>query len=187
MAAHEKYVRAFDGAMPATALAHLRRTFGAESGFWNQHGYHEPGCGFFSYAHALPPWNAEDVGNTHPLRSTMDAVVRRVWRVACAAFRLEKDETRARRRRREVASRRRPRCGLAVSPRDHPNVHALEAMKPLVYPSHSSLSFASVASVMFCSFLIVSSSEGDTSLSRPSSKAPMSGMFTLSRYPLVAA
>lgn len=95
MAAHEKYVRAFDGAMPATALAHLRRTFGAESGFWSQHGYHEPGCGFFSYAHALPPWNAEDVGNTHPLRSTMDAVVRRVWRVACAAFPKAKEATTA--------------------------------------------------------------------------------------------
>ena len=41
---------------------------------------------FFSYAHRLP-WNAEDVGSTHPLRSTMDAIVRRVWRVAAAAFR----------------------------------------------------------------------------------------------------
>ena len=86
MAAHGKYVRAFDGAMPASALSHLRSVFCAESQFWSQHGYHEPGCGFFSYAHALPPWNAEDVGNTHPLRSTMDAIVRRVWRVACAAL-----------------------------------------------------------------------------------------------------
>ena len=83
MAAHGKYVRAFDGAMPATALSHLRTVFGAESRFWTQHGYHEPGCGFFSYAHRLPPWNADDVGDAHPLRSTMDAVVRRVWRVLC--------------------------------------------------------------------------------------------------------
>ena len=95
MAAHGKYVRAFDGAMPATALSHLRTVFGAESRFWTQHGYHEPGCGFFSYAHRLPPWNADDVGDAHPLRSTMDAVVRRVWRVAAAAFPRAREATAA--------------------------------------------------------------------------------------------
>lgn len=95
MAAHGKYVRAFDGAMPASALSHLRSVFCAESQFWSQHGYHEPGCGFFSYAHRLPPWNAEDVGNTHPLRSTMDAIVRRVWRVAAAAFPRAREATAA--------------------------------------------------------------------------------------------
>ena len=34
MAAHGKYVRAFDGAMPASALSHLRSVFCAESQFW---------------------------------------------------------------------------------------------------------------------------------------------------------
>ena len=69
--------------------------FCAESKFWHQHGYHEPGCGFFSYAHKLPPWNSDDAGDTHPLKSTMDAVVRHVWRVAAHAFPKAKDATAA--------------------------------------------------------------------------------------------
>ena len=90
------FVRVFDDALPRSALAHLRSVFDSDaSGFWAQHGYHEPGCGFFSYAHRLPPWNAEDVGNTHPLRSTMDAIVRRVWRVAAAAFPRAREATSA--------------------------------------------------------------------------------------------
>ena len=73
MAAHGKYVR------PSTARCRRRRRtcepFSAEALLG--HGYHEPGCGFFSYAHRLPPWSADDVGDAHPLRSTMDAY--RVW------------------------------------------------------------------------------------------------------------
>jgi hypothetical protein len=137
MAAHRQYVRAFDGAMPATALRHLRAVFGATSPFWIQHGYHRAGCGFFSYVHALRADAKEDrrgdakelQGDTKELRgdvglggggggggkrevpgsipggggdcsgdeheSTMDAVVRRVWKIAQHAFPAAKDATRA--------------------------------------------------------------------------------------------
>lgn len=104
MAAHRKYVRAFDGAMPERMLWHLRRAFGATSPFWSQHGYHREGCGFFSYVHSLRVdaqgafvggggvrGGAGGVG----FESTMDAVVRRVWRVAAAAFPAAKEATRA--------------------------------------------------------------------------------------------
>lgn len=95
LAAHAKYVRAFDGAVPAGALRHLRAAFGPESEFWTQHGYHREGCGFFSYVHRLTPRNADAgsagvIGSNPTARaspsSTMDAVVRRVWTVAAAAF-----------------------------------------------------------------------------------------------------
>ena len=92
LAAHAEYVRAFDGAVPAGALRHLRAAFGHESEFWTQHGYHREGCGFFSYVHRLTPRNAdaEVVGSNPSARaspsSTMDAVVRRVWNAAAAAF-----------------------------------------------------------------------------------------------------
>ena len=92
LAAHAEYVRAFDGAVPAGALRHLRAAFGPESEYWTQHGYHREGCGFFSYVHRLTPRNAdaEVVGSNPSARaspsSTMDAVVRRVWNVAAAAF-----------------------------------------------------------------------------------------------------
>ena len=95
IAAHAAVVRAYDGAMPERMLRHLRSVFGATSTFWSEHGYHRDGCGFFSYVHSLPrdgatteaaPGSLPDRASGHAVRSTMDEVVRRVWRIAVAAF-----------------------------------------------------------------------------------------------------
>ena len=73
--------------MPEPMLLHLRHVFGESSPFWSQHGYHKEGCGFFSYVHSLEAGLAE--------ASTMDAVVRRVWQVARAAFPAAAEATKA--------------------------------------------------------------------------------------------
>ena len=79
-------VRAFDGAVPPGTLARLRRVFAPDSAFWEEHGYHEDGCGFFSYAHDLTESperfsspRSQDAPQDAPPRSLMDAVIR-----ACA-------------------------------------------------------------------------------------------------------
>ena len=85
-------VRAFDGAVPPGTLARLRRVFAPDSAFWEEHGYHEDGCGFFSYAHDLTesperfssPRSSS--GFAAPPRSLMDAVISRVRAVAARAF-----------------------------------------------------------------------------------------------------
>jgi hypothetical protein len=110
-----EYVRAFDGAVPESMLRHLRAVFGARSPFWMQHGYHREGNGFFSYVHSLQdlgPGGAQGAGaagDTGSIaipggyggggdggyESTMDAVVRHVWKVAAKAFPAAKAATRA--------------------------------------------------------------------------------------------
>ena len=82
-------VRAFDGAVPPGTLARLRRVFAPDSAFWEEHGYHEDGCGFFSYAHDLTE-SPESLGtraiSDAPPRSLMDAVIGNVRAVAARAF-----------------------------------------------------------------------------------------------------
>jgi hypothetical protein len=92
-------VRAFDGALPLTLLARLRRVFAPDSAFWDEHGYHEEGCGFFSYAHDLtrfPERFYDHDGFRGPMRgvsesggkpsSLMDVVIARVRAVVSRAF-----------------------------------------------------------------------------------------------------
>ena len=82
-------VRAFDGAVPPGTLARLRRVFAPDSAFWEEHGYHEDGCGFFSYAHDLtesPERFSSPRSRDAPPRSLMDAVISRVRAVAARAF-----------------------------------------------------------------------------------------------------
>ena len=82
-------VRLFDGAVPAETLARLRRVFAPDSAFWEEHGYHEDGCGFFSYAHDLtesPERFSSPRSQDTPPRSLMDAVISRVRAVAARAF-----------------------------------------------------------------------------------------------------
>ena len=89
-------VRAFDGALPLTLLARLRRVFAPDSAFWDEHGYHEEGCGFFSYAHDLTqsPERFSDRdgalmngdGAFSKPSSLMDVVIARVRAVASRAF-----------------------------------------------------------------------------------------------------
>ena len=82
-------VRAFDGAVPPGTLARLRRVFAPDSAFWEEHGYHEDGCGFFSYAHDLtesPERFSSPRSQDTPPRSLMDAVISRVRAVAARAF-----------------------------------------------------------------------------------------------------
>lgn len=86
-------VRAFDGAVPPGTLARLRRVFAPDSAFWEEHGYHEDGCGFFSYAHDLTESperfsspRSQDAPQDAPPRSLMDLVISRVRAVAARAF-----------------------------------------------------------------------------------------------------
>ena len=91
-------VRAFDGALPLTLLARLRRVFAPDSAFWDEHGYHEEGCGFFSYAHDLTQsperfsdgdgasMNSSSDGAFSKPSSLMDVVIARVRAVASRAF-----------------------------------------------------------------------------------------------------
>lgn len=50
---------AFDDVLPPEMLAHLQGALGPGAPFWREHAYDSPGTGFFSYQHALPPWNDE--------------------------------------------------------------------------------------------------------------------------------
>ena len=92
-------VRAFDGAVPPGTLARLRRVFAPDSAFWDEHGYHEEGCGFFSYAHDLtrfPERFYDHDGFRGPMRGVsesggkpsnlMDVVIARVRAVVSRAF-----------------------------------------------------------------------------------------------------
>ena len=81
-------VRAFDGAVSPGTLARLRRVFAPDSAFWEEHGYHEEGCGFFSYAHDLtesPERFLSRSANASP-SNLMEAVIARVRAVASLAF-----------------------------------------------------------------------------------------------------
>ena len=81
-------VRLFDGAVPAETLARLRRVFAPDSAFWEEHGYHEEGCGFFSYAHDLtefPERFSLRTGTASP-SSLMDSVIARARAVASLVF-----------------------------------------------------------------------------------------------------
>ena len=81
-------VRAFDGAVSPGTLARLRRVFAPDSAFWEEHGYHEEGCGFFSYAHDLtesPERFLSRSANASP-SNLMEAVIAHVRAVASLAF-----------------------------------------------------------------------------------------------------
>jgi hypothetical protein len=107
-------VCAFDDALPARMLGRLRDIFAERSPFWEEHGYYEEGCEFFSYAHDLrsrgegvdapkpkprlpearlskkqspDPTRDDETREENPkskreVTSLMDAVIRRVQRVA---------------------------------------------------------------------------------------------------------
>lgn len=78
-----RYVQAVDGAVPAWAIEHLKRSFEPSSPFWRAHAYDVDAPrppSFFSYVHALPRYGEACTGDA------MDACVAAIRDAAVMLF-----------------------------------------------------------------------------------------------------